>query len=105
LRLFLLPKPFRILTDNKAATTFAKQVLDNFPNMRKLHGWQNFFSQFNRIHEHVLGHNNFLTNYLTKEIEYLNHFNSRQIKELEDIIIDFNKYLETVSTGLEQFDT
>jgi len=28
-----------------------------------------------------------------------------KIKELEDIIIDFNEYLETVSTGLEHLDT
>jgi len=38
-RLFLLPKPFKVLTDNKAATTFVKQVLDNGPHMRKLHRW------------------------------------------------------------------
>ena len=36
-RLFLLPKPFKVLTDNKVATTFVKQVLDNGPHMRKLH--------------------------------------------------------------------
>ena len=36
-RIFLFPKPFKILTDNKAATTFLKQVLDNGPHMRKLH--------------------------------------------------------------------
>ena len=36
-RLFLLPEPFKVLTDNKAATTFVKQVLDNGPYMRKLH--------------------------------------------------------------------
>ena len=28
-----------------------------------------------------------------------------KIKELEDIIIDFNEYLETVSTGLEYLHT
>ena len=36
-RLFLLPKPFKVLTDNKVAITFVKQVLDNGPHMRKLH--------------------------------------------------------------------
>jgi len=28
-RLFLLPKPFKVLTDNQAATSFVKQALDN----------------------------------------------------------------------------
>jgi len=28
-----------------------------------------------------------------------------KIKELEDIIIDFNEYLETMSEGFEQLDT
>ena len=36
-RLFLLPKPFKVLTDNQATTTFLKQALDNGPYMRKLH--------------------------------------------------------------------
>jgi len=30
---------------------------------------------------------------------------SNGIKELEDIIINFNEYLKTVSTGLEHLDT
>ena len=30
----LLPKPFKVLTDNLAATTFVKQALDNGPHMR-----------------------------------------------------------------------
>ena len=33
-RLFLLPKPFKVLSDNQAATTFVKQDLDNGPPMR-----------------------------------------------------------------------
>ena len=36
-RLFLLRKPFKVLTDNKAVTIFVKQILDNGPHMRKLH--------------------------------------------------------------------
>jgi len=36
-RLFLPPKPFKVLTDYQAATLFVKQVLDNEPHMRKLH--------------------------------------------------------------------
>ena len=36
-RLFLLRKPFKVLTYNKVATTFVKQVLDNGLYMRKLH--------------------------------------------------------------------
>jgi len=77
-KLFLLPKPFKVLTDNKAATIFVTQVLDNGPHMRKLHRWQTFLSQFNAVYEHVLGNNNFLANYLTRETEYLNHDDSRQ---------------------------
>ena len=38
-RLFLLPKPFEVLTDNQATTTFVKQALDNGPHVRKLHRW------------------------------------------------------------------
>jgi len=67
-RLLLLPKPFKVLTDNKAATTFVKQVLDNGPHMRKLHRWQTLFlSQFNRVYEHVSRNNNFLADYLRTE--------------------------------------
>jgi len=58
-RLFRLPKPFKVLTDNKAATTFVKQVLDNGPHMRKLHRWQIFLSQFNTVYEYVAGNNKF----------------------------------------------
>ena len=36
-QLFLLPKPFKGLTDNHATTTFVNQALDNGPHMRKLH--------------------------------------------------------------------
>ena len=54
-RLFLLPKPCKVLTDNQAATTFVKQALDNGPHMRKLHRWQLFLSQFNAVYEHVAG--------------------------------------------------
>jgi len=36
-RLFLLPKPIKVLIDNQAATTFVKQALDNGPHMRKLY--------------------------------------------------------------------
>ena len=39
-RLFLLRKPFKVLTDNQAATTFVKQALDNGPHMCKLHHWR-----------------------------------------------------------------
>jgi len=28
-----------------------------------------------------------------------------KVKELDDIVIDFNEYLETISTGLEQLKT
>ena len=38
-RLFLLPKPFKVLTDNKAAATFVKQIFYNGPHMRELHRW------------------------------------------------------------------
>jgi len=31
--LFLLPKPFKVLNDNQAATTFVKQALDNRSHM------------------------------------------------------------------------
>ena len=64
-RLFLLPKPFKVLTDNKAATTFVKQALDDGPHMRKLHRRQTFLSQFNAVYEHVEGNHNFLADYLT----------------------------------------
>jgi len=37
--LFLLPKPFKVLTNNQTATTFVKQALHNGPHMRKLHRW------------------------------------------------------------------
>ena len=43
-RLFLLLKPFKVLTDNKAATTFVRQVLDNGPHIQKLHRWKTFLS-------------------------------------------------------------
>jgi len=39
-RLFLLHRTFKILADNKVATTFVKQILDNNPHMRKLHKWE-----------------------------------------------------------------
>ena len=70
-RLFLLPKSFKVLTDNQAATTFVKQALDNGPHMRKLHRWQLFLSQFNAIYEHVAGKNNFIADYLTREHEFI----------------------------------
>ena len=79
-RLFLLPKPFKVLTDNKALTTFVKQVLDNVPHMRKLHRWQTFLSQFNAVYEHVSGNHNFLVDYLTRREEYLNNDDSRKTK-------------------------
>ena len=77
-RLFLLPKPFKVLTDNKAATTFVKQILNNGPHMRKLHRWQNFLSQFNTIYKHVSGNHNFPADYLTREAEYFDNDNSRK---------------------------
>ena len=77
-RLFLLPKPFEILTDNKATTIFVKQVLNNGPHMQKLYRWQTFLSQFNTIYEHVSRNNNFLTDYLTREAKYLNHDHFRK---------------------------
>ena len=48
-RLFLLPKQFKVPTDNKAATTFVKQVLENCTHMRKLHRWQTSLSEFNAV--------------------------------------------------------
>jgi len=66
----LLPKPFKVLTDNQAATTFVKQALDNRPHMRKLYRWQLFLSQFNIVYEHVAGKNNFIADYLTREHEF-----------------------------------
>jgi len=64
-----------------------------------------FLSQFNAVHEHISGNNNFLADYPTRKAEYLNHDNSIQDQKNEDIIIDFNEYLETVLEGLEQLDT
>lgn len=69
-RLILLPKSFKVLTDNQIATTFVKQALDNGPHMRKLHRWQLFLSQFNTSYEHVVGKNNFIADYLTREHEF-----------------------------------
>jgi len=69
-RLFLLSKPFKVLTDNEAATSFVKQALDNGPHMHKLHRWQLFLSQFNAAYEHVAGKNNFITDYLTREHKF-----------------------------------
>ena len=66
-RLFLLPKSFKVLTNNQAATIFVKQALD----VRKLHRWQLFLSQFNAIYEHVAGKNNFIADYLTREHEFI----------------------------------
>ena len=76
--LFLPPKPFKVLTNNKAATTFVKQVLDNRRHMHKFQIWQTFLSQFNAIYEHVVGNNNFLVDYRTRESEYLSNDDSRQ---------------------------
>jgi len=76
-RLFPVPKPFKIFIDNKAKTTFAKQVLDNGPHTRKLHRTRTFLSQFNVVYEHVARNNNLLAEYLTREAEYLNNDNSR----------------------------
>ena len=36
-RLFLLPKAFKVLTNNKATTSFVKQDFNDEPHMRKLH--------------------------------------------------------------------
>ena len=36
-RVFLLPKPVKVLINNQAATTFVKQASDNGSHMRKLH--------------------------------------------------------------------
>ena len=69
-RHFLLPKLFKVLTNNQIAFTFVKQVLDNDPHMRKLHGWQLFLSQYNAIYEHVVRKNNFALDYLTWDNEY-----------------------------------
>ena len=69
-RLLLLPKQFKVLTDNQAATLFVKQALDNGPHMRKLHRWQLFLSQFNTVYEHVAWKNNFIADYLTREHEF-----------------------------------
>ena len=66
-RLFLLPKPFKVLTDNHAATTFVKQASYNGPHMQKLHRWQLFLSS---TYEHIAGKNNFVADYLTRENEY-----------------------------------
>jgi len=93
------------LTDNKAATTFVKQVLHNGPHMGKLHRWQTFLSQFNAVYEHISRNNNFLVDYLYKRQAILIITTPDKIKELENIIVDFNEYLETVSTRLEHLNT
>ena len=49
--------------------------------------------------------NNFLADYLRRELEYLTMTTPDKLKEPEDIAIDFNEYLETVSAGLEQLET
>jgi len=36
-RHYLFPKPFKVLTNSQATTTFIKQALDNGPHMQKLH--------------------------------------------------------------------
>jgi len=59
-----------VLTDNQATTTFVKQALDNGSDMRKLHRWQLFLSQFNVVYGHVAGKNNFIADYLTREHEF-----------------------------------
>jgi len=47
--------------------------------MRKFHRWEIFLSQFNAIYEHIVGNNNFLVDYPTRELEYLNHDDSRKV--------------------------
>ena len=37
MEIFLLPKPFKIVIDDKAVTTFLKKILDNGPHMHELH--------------------------------------------------------------------
>jgi len=47
------------------------------PHMWKI-AYMTILSQFNAVYKHVSGNNNFLKDYLTREVEYLNYDNSRQ---------------------------
>jgi len=104
-RLFLLPKPFKVLTDNKVATAFVKQVLEMALICQNCivgkpfyYNLMLFMSMFQKT---II----FLQIILQKKQSILIMMTPDKIKELEDIIIDFNEYFETILVGLEHLDT
>ena len=80
--------------------------------MRKLHRWQLFLSQFNAVYEHVVGKNNFIVDYLTREHEFNEQRqapmeqldNTQLIQNFEDILINVNEYCEAVNEKIEAIE-
>ena len=70
--LFLLQKPFVVHTDNTQIQSLIQNKLPNTPQYRRLNRWQAFLSHYNFKIEHIRGTDNFLADFLSRNIEFGN---------------------------------
>ena len=68
--LFLLQKQFIIKTDNSQVGSLINKILPNKPQYRRLHRWQAYLSYYNFKIIHIKGTNNFLVDFLSRNIEF-----------------------------------
>ena len=68
--LFLLQKQFIVETDNSQVNSLINKILPNEPQYRRLHRWQVYLSYYNFKIVHIKGTNNFLADFLSRNIEF-----------------------------------
>ena len=67
--IFLLPKPFIIETDNTQVAGFIKNNTGKGVQARRLSRWQTLPSYYNFKIVHIKGTDNFLANFLSKNVK------------------------------------
>ena len=68
--LFLLSKKFIVETDNSQVAGLVRNKLPMEPQYRRLHRWQAYLSFYNFEIIHIKGINNFLADFLSRNIEF-----------------------------------
>ena len=65
-----LQKQFIVETDNAQVSSLINKILPNEPQYRRLHRWQAYLSYYNFKIVHIKGTNNFLADFLSRNIEF-----------------------------------
>ena len=64
---FLLPKKFKVRSDNTQVKGFIFNKLPNLPQYKRLIRWQLFFVEYDFEIEYIKGSNNYIADFLNRE--------------------------------------